>query len=129
MDLGPSEAQQLLKRNAREFLETVCSPAVVRQMEEDRFGFDPEVWKKVSDLGWPGLLIPDQYGGQGGDVSDMTVLFEEIGRALLPSPLFASGVLAALTILAVQDPHRAAALIETTRTALAIADAVSSEET
>jgi alkylation response protein AidB-like acyl-CoA dehydrogenase len=80
-------------------------------MEEDRIGFDPEVWKRVSELGWPGLLIPEEYGGQDGDVSDMTVLFEEIGRALLPSPLFASGVLAALSILAVGTDEQKKALL------------------
>ncbi|MCS6802480.1 MAG: acyl-CoA dehydrogenase family protein [Chloroflexota bacterium] len=99
MELGPSETQQVLKRTAREFLQTVVNPAIVRQMEEDRIGFDPAVWKKICELGWTGLMIPEEYGGQGGDVSDMAILFEEVGRSLLPSPLFASGVEAALTIL------------------------------
>ncbi|MFN8535574.1 MAG: acyl-CoA dehydrogenase family protein [Dehalococcoidia bacterium] len=100
MDLGPSETQLALKRAARDFLQTVVNPAIVREMEEDRVGFDPNVWKQVGELGWIGLIVPEQYGGQGGDISDMAILFEEVGRSLLPSPLFASGVEAAATILA-----------------------------
>src|SRR5258707_11463166 len=100
MDLGPNEAQQILKRNAREFLEQNCPTSHVRQMEEDATGFDPNIWKQISDLGWTGMLIPEDLGGSGGDLTDMVSLFEEIGRAILPSPLFASGVEATTAILA-----------------------------
>ncbi|GIW09174.1 MAG: acyl-CoA dehydrogenase [Dehalococcoidia bacterium] len=112
MDLGPSETQQVLKRTAREFLQSVCSPAIVRQMEEDRIGFDPAVWKRIcTEMGWTGLLVPEEYGGQGGDVSDMAVLFEEVGRALLPGPLFASGVEGALALLALGSEEQKRALL------------------
>lgn len=111
MDLGPSESQQLLKRNAREFLDKNSTPAMVRQMEEDRTGFDPSVWKQVCDLGWAGLLVPEEYGGSGGDVIDMTTLFEEVGRHAFMSPLFTSGVLSALTILAVGSEDQKKALL------------------
>jgi len=100
MDLGPNEAQQILKRNAREFLEQNCPTSHVRQMEEDATGFDPNIWKQICDFGWTGILIPESYGGSGGDLTDMVSLYEEIGRAILPSPLFASGVEATTAILA-----------------------------
>lgn len=99
MDLGPSEVQLVLKNNARRFLQGVSTPEHVRRMEESTEGYDKEVWNQMCDQGWPGLLIPDAYGGQDGDVSDMVVLFEEIGHFLAPSPLFASSVLGALTVL------------------------------
>lgn len=99
MDLGPSEIQLVLKNNARRFLQSASTPEHVRRMEESIDGYDKDVWNQMCDQGWPGLLIPDEYGGQGGDVSDMVVLFEEIGHFLAPSPLFASSVLGALTVL------------------------------
>src|SRR5436305_1977085 len=68
-------------------------------MEEDATGFDPNIWKQISDFGWAGLLIPDEFGGSGGDLTDMVSLYEEIGRAILPSPLFASGVEAATAVV------------------------------
>ncbi len=111
MDLGPNESQQILKRNARDFLEQVCPTSHVRAMEEDATGFDPAIWKQVSGFGWAGLLIPEHYGGSGGSITDMAVLFEEIGRAMLPGPLFASGVFAALTILAAGTEEQKRALL------------------
>ncbi len=100
MDLGPNEAQQIIKTNARQFLEDACPTEHVRAMEEDAAGFDPAIWAQVSDFGWAGMLIPEEYGGFGGDMTDMAVLAEEIGRVLLPSPLFASSVVGALTVMA-----------------------------
>jgi alkylation response protein AidB-like acyl-CoA dehydrogenase len=69
-------------------------------MEEDATGFDPNIWKQICGFGWAGILIPEEFGGSGGDLTDMVSLYEEIGRAILPSPLFASGVEATTAILA-----------------------------
>src|SRR5258708_40343249 len=56
---------------------------------------DAAFWKKLVELGWPGLLIPESYGGQGGSFLDMTGIVEEAGKALVPGPLFTSALLAA----------------------------------
>jgi alkylation response protein AidB-like acyl-CoA dehydrogenase len=53
---------------------------------EEKKGFAPEMWKQVSELGWPALIIPEQYGGIGMTVIDLIVVMEEMGRALFPSP-------------------------------------------
>jgi alkylation response protein AidB-like acyl-CoA dehydrogenase len=53
---------------------------------EGKKGFAPEMWKQVSELGWPALIIPEQYGGIGMTVIDLIVVMEEMGRALFPSP-------------------------------------------
>ena len=111
MDLGPNEAQQIIKTNARQFLEDSCPTEHVRAMEEDATGFDPAIWKQVCDFGWSGMLIPEQYGGFGGDMTDIAILAEEIGRALLPSPLFASSVVGALTVMAAGNEDQKQALL------------------
>jgi alkylation response protein AidB-like acyl-CoA dehydrogenase len=86
VDLGLSEQQELLKDAARDFLENECPETLVREMEEDEQGYSPELWGKMADQGWQGLLIPEEYGGAGFDFLDLCVLLEEFGRALVPGP-------------------------------------------
>ena len=86
MDLGLSEEQELLKNSAREFLEKECPEEHVRAMEEDDKGYSPDLWKKMADLGWHGLMIPEEHGGAGFSFLDLCVLIEEFGRALVPGP-------------------------------------------
>jgi alkylation response protein AidB-like acyl-CoA dehydrogenase len=98
MDLGLTEEQELLKNSARDFLEKEVPEAYVRQMEEDETGYSPEVWRKMADLGWQGLIIPEDYGGVGFGFLDLIVLLEEFGRALVPGP-FIPTMVAATAIL------------------------------
>ena len=99
MDLGLSEIQQMLKNSAREFLSGECPLTLVREMEQDERGYTDELWRQTVGLGWPGVAFPEQYGGTGGDFLDLAVLLEEIGRALMPGPFFATVVLGGLTVL------------------------------
>src|SRR6202023_2043053 len=72
--------------SARALLEKECpSTAVRRLMEEDR-GYDPTLWKKMADLGWTGLVIPEEYGGAALNYIDLVLVMEEMGRVVLPSP-------------------------------------------
>ena len=99
MDLSLTEEQQILSRTAREFLEAECPTTVVREAENAEEGYLPDLWKKMANLGWLGVSLPENYGGIGGSLTDQTVLFEEIGRALVPGPLLTSSVLAAQILL------------------------------
>jgi alkylation response protein AidB-like acyl-CoA dehydrogenase len=99
MDFGFSEQQELLRASARQFLEQECSPDLVRRLSEDPMGYSPEIWQKMAQLGWMGLALPETYGGSGLSFVDLTILLEEMGRALLPEPFFASIVLGGLTVL------------------------------
>ncbi|HWO93473.1 MAG TPA: acyl-CoA dehydrogenase family protein [Dehalococcoidia bacterium] len=99
MDLGLNEQQEMLKNFARDFLEKECPETLVRQMEEDERGYSPELWKKMADQGWHGLIIPEQYGGAGLEFLDLIVLLEEFGRALVPGPFISTVVHAAYPIL------------------------------
>ena len=100
MDLGLSEEQELLKNSAREFLEKECPEEHVRAMEEDDKGYSPDLWKKMADLGWHGLMIPEEHGGAGFSFLDLCVLIEEFGRALVPGPFIPNQACVASLMLA-----------------------------
>ena len=93
MDLDFTEEQDMLRNSARDFLSTECDKAMVRKIEESEEGYSPEIWRKMAELGWQGLMIPEQYDGMGMGFLDLMVIFEEIGRNILPSPYFATAVL------------------------------------
>ena len=97
MDILPSEEEQMLKNVAREFLEAEVSTALVREMELDGLGYPPALWKQMADLGWLGMSLPEQYGGQGLPLVYLGLIIEEIGRVMAPVPLH-STMVAALTI-------------------------------
>ena len=99
MDLGLTEIQQMLKTSAQEFLSRECPLTLVREMEEDPQGYTDGLWRQMVNLGWTGVAFPEQYGGTGGNFADLGVLLEEIGRALAPSPFFATVVLGGMTVM------------------------------
>ena len=68
-------------------------------MVQDEKGYSPELWRKMVELGWPGLIFPEKYGGLEGNFLDLTVLMEEMGRACLPGPFFSTVILGGLFIL------------------------------
>jgi len=98
VDLGLSEEQEMLKNFARDFLEKEVPEKYVRDMEEDEKGYSPEVWSKMAEQGWQGLIIPEDNGGTGLGFLDLIVLLEEFGRALVPGPFIAT-TLAAIALL------------------------------
>jgi len=97
MDILPTEEEQMLKNVAREFLEAEVSTALVREMELDGVGYPPALWKQMADLGWLGMSLPEQYGGQGLPLVYLGLIMEEIGRVMAPVPLH-STMVASLTI-------------------------------
>ncbi len=99
MDFSLSEDQEMLKTMARDLLEKECTEAVVRTTFKRPEGYSKELWKKIADLGWLGILYPEKYGGKGGNVIDMAVLFEEMGRAMYVSPFLSTAVLCGQAIL------------------------------
>jgi alkylation response protein AidB-like acyl-CoA dehydrogenase len=99
MDLGLDEQQEMLKNFARDFLEKECPEQLVREMEEDEKGYSPELWQKMAQQGWMGLIIPENYGGTGMNVCELVVLLEEFGRALVPGPFISTVVLGGVPIM------------------------------
>ena len=109
--MGLNEHQELLRRTAREFLEAECPTSLVRQVEAGESGYSPELWKKMAELGWMGMALPPEHGGGGGDLVDQVVLFEEIGRALVPGPILTSTVLSGQTLIYAASEEQKARLI------------------
>jgi alkylation response protein AidB-like acyl-CoA dehydrogenase len=99
MDFGFSEEQESLRQSARSFLANESPMTYVRQMMEDERGFTDAQWKKMAELGWMGLLLPEQYGGSGLDFVDLVVVLEEMGRVVLPGPFFSTVILGGVTLL------------------------------
>ena len=99
MDLGLNEAQQMLKNSAQEFLEAECPDTYVREMEQDENGYTTEMWQKLAEQGWLGLIIPEKYGGVELEFQDLTILLEEMGRFMLPGPYFSNVVLGGMSIM------------------------------
>src|SRR5207302_3690519 len=77
----------MLRAQARDFLSKEVTSKKVRELAETEDGFDAGLWKKLAELGWTGLGIPEEYGGVGTFL-DLAVVLEEAGRALLPGPFF-----------------------------------------
>ena len=97
MDLMPTEEETMLKTSARDFLEAECPPSLAREMESDENGYPADLWKKLADLGWLGLALPEEYGGQGLPLTYLGIVIEELGRAIAPVP-FHSTLVPTLTI-------------------------------
>src|SRR6476620_1675732 len=97
MDFVFSPEQLALRESVRASLAAEAPSSYVRQMaEHDEAGITPEVWAKIVDLGWTGLLVPESAGGLGLGLVDAVVVQEEMGRALFPGPFFSSAIPATL---------------------------------
>ncbi|MFN8643151.1 MAG: acyl-CoA dehydrogenase family protein [Candidatus Binatia bacterium] len=98
MDFGFSEEQDMLRQSVREFLAAECPMTYVRQMMDDERGFSDDQWRKMAELGWTGLIVPEQYGGAGLNMVDLVVVLEEMGKVVFPGPFLASVILGGLAI-------------------------------
>jgi alkylation response protein AidB-like acyl-CoA dehydrogenase len=99
MDLGLNEEQEMLRESAREFLRRECPKQLVKRLNESDEGYSVEFWRKMAELGWMGLIFPEQYGGSGRNFLDLAILLEEMGYNIVPGPFFPTVVLGGLTIL------------------------------
>ena len=90
MDFGFSQEQEMLRATARKFFENECPSTFVRTMMETPAGTTDEFWTKLAEQGWLGLVYPEEFGGTGLGFVDLTVLMEEMGRVVMPSPFFAT---------------------------------------
>ena len=98
MEFVFSETQEMLRKTARDFLQDECPKSLVRESEQNNEGYSSELWNKMADLGWMGLVFPEKYGGSESSLLDLVLLLEEMGRALVPEP-FIPNVCSGLTVL------------------------------
>jgi alkylation response protein AidB-like acyl-CoA dehydrogenase len=99
MNFGFNEEQELLRSTARKFFDNECSSETVRKLMDSPEGMTPDLWKKLAEQGWLGLIVPDEHGGMGLGIVDLVVLMEEMGRAVVPGPFFSTVLLGGLAIL------------------------------
>jgi alkylation response protein AidB-like acyl-CoA dehydrogenase len=109
MDLDFSEEQVMLREMVRGVCASSASLDVVRDLEDDSKGYRDEFWKQLAELDLIGLTIDEEYGGSGMSPLEAAIVYEEFGRALAPSPHFASAVMSAGVIAAAgsDDQRRA----------------------
>ena len=97
MALILNEEQQSLKDIASEFLQSNAPVTHFREIRDtqNELGYDESLWMEMVNLGWSGILIPEEYGGFDFGMVGMGSILEEAGKTLTPSPLFSTGVLGA----------------------------------
>jgi alkylation response protein AidB-like acyl-CoA dehydrogenase len=100
MKLVLSEEEQFLKDTAKNFAAERSPISHFRALRDndDPTLWDKEIWSEMVKLGWPGILIPEEYGGSNFGVTGIGVILQECAKTLTPSPLFATGVLGAYAI-------------------------------
>jgi alkylation response protein AidB-like acyl-CoA dehydrogenase len=104
MNFAFTEEQDELRKTVRSFLDSKSPETAVREQMETETGFDPAVWSQMGEqMGLQGLAIPEEFGGSGYTFTELGIVLEEMGRALLCAPYFSTVVLAASTLLASGD--------------------------
>jgi alkylation response protein AidB-like acyl-CoA dehydrogenase len=106
MNFDLTDEQQMLQAAARDFLASRLDSEKIRALAQSDDALSEDLWREISDLNWPGLLVSEQYGGQGLGTVELVVLMEQLGYALVPGPVF-SNTLAALALeAAASDEQR-----------------------
>ena len=108
IDFGLSDDQEALQRSAREFLAQECPPALVRDTAKSDDGIPHDLYRKMAELGWMGLIIPEKDGGLGLGVLDLVLVLEELGRVAAPGPFLATQLVIAGLLCAGTAAQRAA---------------------
>jgi alkylation response protein AidB-like acyl-CoA dehydrogenase len=106
MNFGFTEEQELLRATARDFLAEHAPMTHVRELMESSAGHSPAVWKRVAELGWTGLALPESYGGADLGLVEQCILLEEFGRSLTPVPFLTTGIAAAAILAAGSDVQK-----------------------
>jgi alkylation response protein AidB-like acyl-CoA dehydrogenase len=99
MNFGFNDEQELLRSTARKFFENECGSDTVRRLMETPEGISPDLWTKLAEQGWLGLVYPEAYDGMGLGLVDLVVLMEEMGRAVVPGPYLSAVLLGGLAIV------------------------------
>jgi alkylation response protein AidB-like acyl-CoA dehydrogenase len=110
VDFDFSDEQREIKSTAREFLAARFKPEKVRELAESDSPYDDAIWKEMCELGWPGIAIPEEHGGQGLGTVELVILLEESGYALAPSPLISNAYAGAAIAEAGSDEQKSARL-------------------
>ncbi|MGD3112427.1 acyl-CoA dehydrogenase family protein [Streptomyces sp. YGL11-2] len=108
MDPTPTEDRRHIRAAAAALLTDRRTTAHARAVRETAAGHAPELWKEMTRLGWPALVLPERYGGLGAGFADLCLLCEELGRHQIPSPLLTTVACAALPLARHGSPAQCA---------------------
>jgi alkylation response protein AidB-like acyl-CoA dehydrogenase len=106
MDFDLSDEQREIKSTAREFLASRFKPEKVRELAEADNPYDADLWGQMCELGWPGIAISEEHGGQGLGTVELVILQEELGYACAPSPMISNAYAGLLIEEAGSDEQR-----------------------
>ena len=100
MALVINEEQNLLKQTAKRLIQDKAPVSALRELRDNRdeTGFSPELWKEMVNMGWAGIIIPEQYGGFDYGYVGLGLVLEECGRMLAASPLVSSVLVGATAV-------------------------------
>ena len=101
-----TDEQQAIKSTAHDFLAARFKSERVREIAASDDGFDASGWQEMAELGWAGLALPEEWGGQGLGTVELAILFEEMGYALAPSPLLSNTIAGLALSLCGSDEQR-----------------------
>jgi alkylation response protein AidB-like acyl-CoA dehydrogenase len=101
-----TDEQRAIKSTAHDFLAARYKSERIRELAESENGFEQSDWDEMAELGWTGLALPEEWGGQGLGIVELAVLFEEMGYALAPSPLFSNTIAGMALTLCGSDDQR-----------------------
>src|SRR5262245_23138383 len=108
IDFGLSEEQEALQRSAHDFLARECPPALVRETARTDDGVPRDLYRKMAELGWMGLIVPEKKGGLGLGALDLALVLEELGRVAAPGPFLATQLVIAALVRAGTAAQRGA---------------------
>ena len=106
MDFAYTSEQALLQETARNALRAIAPMGYVRAMMADARGTTDDVWRQLAELGWTGMIFPEEYGGAGLGMLELAIVLHEMGRAALPGPFLASVLAGRLLLHAGDDAQR-----------------------
>lgn len=111
MDLSLTEIQTMLQSAAREFMEAEMSTARVLEIDDSESGVAMDLWEQMAEMGWAGMVIPEEYGGSGNTFTDLGIVYEVLGFYACSIPHLSSAVLSAHAILEAGDDSQKHALL------------------
>ncbi len=103
MDLDFNFEQDMLRTTSRDFFSRLCDLNKVSDWVATHAGYSAEMWRQMADLGWHGVLVPEDQGGLGLSMLEMAVLAMEFGAAVFPSPFFTSSIFSTLLLSETAD--------------------------
>lgn len=99
MELGLNQEQEILRDTARNFMKRESPVESLRRLRDQNLPYDQEIWKRLAEMGWLGVTIPEEYGGASGSFLDLCILMEAMGEVCYSGPFFSTVVMGALAVL------------------------------